>query len=190
MKKTVVISFEIEEFKSILNDAITSSIKENKLNYNRVRKDPELFSRKEALVLFGITAPTLRDWVKKGTLPKPIRKGRRIYFIKEEIYQVLNNRRSEAIFCSIECGYTYRNRMKLDKRYMHSWESVYAAIITLINNGIYKMELHEFSKLDLRISETENQYEYVPRDKLVFELFDVVIKVRKQYVEFKFKDNG
>jgi len=98
------------------------------------------------------------------------------------------DRRSDAIFCSIECGYTYRNKMKLDKRTMCSWEAVYATIVTLMNNGVYKMELYEFAKLDLRIS--ENQYVYVPRDKLVFELFDIVITVRNQYVEFKFKDNG
>ena len=118
--------------------------------------------------------------------------------MKDEIFacknpvcaKIIVDRRSDALFCSIECGYTYRNIMKLDRITMHSWESVYANIITLINNGVYKMELHEFSKLDLRISETENQFEYVPRDKLVFELFDIVISVRKQYVEFKFKDNG
>ena len=103
---------------------------------------------------------------------------------------VIVDRRADTLFCSIKCGYTYRNRMKLDERTMHSWESVYATIITLINNGIHKMELHEFSKLGLRIFETENQYEYVPRDKLVFELFDIVITIRKQYVEFKLKDNG
>jgi len=104
--------------------------------------------------------------------------------------RIIVDRRSDAQFCSIECGYNYRNKMKLDKKSIHNWESIYATIVTLINNGIHEMELLEFSKLDLRVSETENQFEYVPKDKLVFELFDIVVTVRKEYVEFRFKDNG
>ena len=103
--------------------------------------------------------------------------------------KVIRNRRADAQFCSIRCGYNYRNKMKLDKEIMSNWESVYSTIIILMDKGIYKMKHNEFSKLNLRISESKSHYKYIPKDKLVFELFDVIIIVRNKYVELKMKED-
>jgi hypothetical protein len=64
MKKTIVISFEIEEFKNILNDIISSTIRESKLNFNKEGKGPKLLNRKEVLKIFKISSVTLRVWMK------------------------------------------------------------------------------------------------------------------------------
>ena len=48
----------------------------------------DLISRKEAAALFGITFPTLDDWVKKGIL-KAYKIGRRIYYKRPEISAAL-----------------------------------------------------------------------------------------------------
>ena len=92
IERTVLISVEINELKSFIKDAVASSMKEEQISLIQSSKDPKLLSREEVMELFDITAPTIREWSKKGILPKPIRRGRRVYFLKNEIYKVLKDR--------------------------------------------------------------------------------------------------
>jgi len=96
MQKTVLISVEINELKSFIKDAVASSMKEEQISLIQSSTDPKLLSREEVMELFGITAPTIREWSKKGILPKPIRRGRRVYFLKDEIYKVLKDRKNAS----------------------------------------------------------------------------------------------
>ena len=96
MQNTILITIEIEEFKSILNDAITSSIKENMLNFKKEEKIPRLMKTEEVLAIFDTTSVTLRKWVKEGKFPKPIeRKGTRNYYKTKEVLESLKTLNSE-----------------------------------------------------------------------------------------------
>lgn len=78
-----------EDLKTIIRDVIT----ETKVQNTQPEQDNnslELYKRVEVLDLFEITAPTLRAWVKKGQVPPPIIKGRRVYFRKDKILQNSN----------------------------------------------------------------------------------------------------
>ena len=93
--KLIFISVEIDELKSLIKNAVASSIKEERSIAMKIKKDPVLLSRKKVMTIFQISAVTLRKWTKDGLIPKPIRKGRRIYFLKEDIYKMINNKINE-----------------------------------------------------------------------------------------------
>jgi DNA-binding transcriptional regulator YiaG len=44
-----------------------------------------LLSRQETADIFKISLPTLKDWEKKGAIPKAIHIGNRVYYRKHEI---------------------------------------------------------------------------------------------------------
>lgn len=88
-KEMVLIPIAYNEFEELLNNSIALALEKNN-NHNQVTIDENtvLVSRMQVMVKYNITSPTLRDWVKKGILPTPIRKGRRVYFFKREIDMV------------------------------------------------------------------------------------------------------
>jgi hypothetical protein len=45
----------------------------------------ELLTKKDVQSLFRVSAVTIREWVKCGFLPEPIRKKRRVYFLKSAV---------------------------------------------------------------------------------------------------------
>ena len=94
--KVILISIEKEELSELVEQAVKLVVESDTRVDDNLETIPKLISRDEILVLFGITAPTLREWTKKGILPKPIRKGRRVYFLKDEIYKVLNDRKNAS----------------------------------------------------------------------------------------------
>lgn len=80
------------EIEAYLNKAIhTSLLKHRKLLKTENEKD-ELVTRKQVLQKFAIAPSTLYEWIKSGYLPQPIKRGRRVYFLKKQINQISERR--------------------------------------------------------------------------------------------------
>ncbi len=56
----------------------------------------ELLTRKETAAIFGITLPTLGVWEKNGSIPKAIRTGSRVYFIKADIFEHIKSTKGDS----------------------------------------------------------------------------------------------
>ena len=56
-------------------------------------QDEELLTRKEVAKLFHTSFVTLRQWEKDGIIPKPIRKGSRVFFRKSDVFNDISKRR-------------------------------------------------------------------------------------------------
>ena len=89
-KKTILISIEYDELEALIQKSIAAAFEKYKPNLIKSPKNIELLTRIEVLALFQIAPQTLREWVKAGVIPVPIRKGRRLYFNKLEIEKVLH----------------------------------------------------------------------------------------------------
>jgi len=54
-----------------------------------------MFSRQEVVDIFKVSLPTLKDWEKKGIIPKAVRLGNRVYFRRVDIINHIKASNSE-----------------------------------------------------------------------------------------------
>ncbi|MEZ5199119.1 MAG: helix-turn-helix domain-containing protein [Bacteroidales bacterium] len=77
-------SIKKDEFKQWIKEAIDEML--NRKDQAQPHPEAEeLLSRKEVAKIYKTSLVTLRQWEKDGIIPKPIRKGSRVYFRKSEI---------------------------------------------------------------------------------------------------------
>ena len=75
--------------KQQLKELLQECLSELKIeNPKEKHKAFDLLTRHEVLDLFDISAVTLRKWVKGEVVPAPVRKGRRLYFVRSEIEKI------------------------------------------------------------------------------------------------------
>jgi predicted DNA-binding transcriptional regulator AlpA len=91
----VLFPMGMNDFKKVIGDVFDSRIEKLSVVKETRVKEVALYTRNEVLDLFSISAPTLRTWTKKMIVPKPIRKGRLLYFLKNEIDNILIKRNNE-----------------------------------------------------------------------------------------------
>ena len=65
-----------------------------KLSKDSQPKGKEVLSRKETADFFGVSLVTIHDWVKSGII-KPYKVGKRTYFKRSELMQVINQSNPE-----------------------------------------------------------------------------------------------
>ena len=86
---------KVEELKSLFKSLITETINEQLTLILKNKKDDsqqELITRKEVADYFGVSFVTLRAWEKANIIPKPIRKGSRVYWRKSDIMNNINKK--------------------------------------------------------------------------------------------------
>jgi len=93
-KKIISLQFDENTFKYILKntfrEVVTSAIKKQQSEDQNHQN--ELLSRKDVATMYGVSYVTLRAWEKDGIIPKPIRKGSRVYWRKSEIINDINKK--------------------------------------------------------------------------------------------------
>lgn len=85
-----------------LKDAILTSVKEEiqKL-LSQPTKDSEddlyalLLTRHQVAKMFGISTVSLDKWKSAGLLPKHIKMAGRVYYLRQEILEMINKRKSK-----------------------------------------------------------------------------------------------
>jgi predicted DNA-binding transcriptional regulator AlpA len=91
IEKIFLLPVEMSELKSLIKDAVASSMREQQNSSIESKENSVLLNRKDVLDIFKISSATLRVWMKKGLVPKPVRIGRRLYFKEDDILDSLKN---------------------------------------------------------------------------------------------------
>ena len=96
MEKNIIItSFKSEDFQKLIKDSVSSTIIDA-LSDLRQKEDTkgtnELLSRKDVAGMYGVSYVTLRSWEKDKIIPKPIRKGSRVYWRKSDVMSDINKK--------------------------------------------------------------------------------------------------
>lgn len=96
-QKQHVVHLTTEELKEIIDERLKAFREESK-SPNQKEKDkfPELLTRQEVADVFDVSFVTLHNWVKHGLLPKPIKKGKMVYFLRKEIIESIKSRNNHG----------------------------------------------------------------------------------------------
>lgn len=78
----------IEELQKMIEVVVCKAMA-GKEKVVQIKKEMELLSRKAVAKTFGISLVTLNKWKKLGLLPKPIKQGGKVLFIKSEIEDLI-----------------------------------------------------------------------------------------------------
>ena len=89
INRVILISIEKKELFDLVEQAVRFVVESNAKENNQTETIPKLISRERVLKIYSISAPTLRDWTKKGIVPQPIRKRRRLYFREKDVMDSL-----------------------------------------------------------------------------------------------------
>ncbi len=77
--------FDPDELKSLIKESVSDLFNERIAELNPTKPEEELLSRKEVAKFYKTSLVTLRQWEKDAIIPKPLRKGSRVYFRKSDI---------------------------------------------------------------------------------------------------------
>jgi len=93
---THVVHLTTDELKEIIDESLNRFSKKSKDQTSKeaIDKIPELLSRKQVADQFGVSFVTLHNWVKHGVLPRPIKKGKMVYFLRKEIVESIQKKNS------------------------------------------------------------------------------------------------
>lgn len=88
INKTITLHFDEDTFKTKIAEVVNEAFKDafSKHQAMVANGDPdELFTREQVKNKYGVSYVTLRDWEQNGIIPKPIRKGGRVYWRNADI---------------------------------------------------------------------------------------------------------
>jgi len=85
--KLIIIQLSSTELNELIQVSVEKTIHESLRNLHQKKESPieELLSRKEVAEIYDVSYVTLRDWEKHNIIPKPFRKGSRVYWRKSDI---------------------------------------------------------------------------------------------------------
>ena len=84
-----ILNLTIPQLKQLLTDAQHSSSKDRNLHQKELPLEKSLIPRKEITQIFKISLVTLSKWQKSGVLPKAIKIGGRVFFLRTQILEML-----------------------------------------------------------------------------------------------------
>ena len=98
MQTQIILHLTQEEMRSIVKESVQEALSQNELNKLKQPhgqdEDPVL-TQNQVLNLLQITAPTLRDWIKRGIIPRHQVEGR-IYYFKSEVLASIKGKSSST----------------------------------------------------------------------------------------------
>ncbi len=77
----------LEVLSVLIKDTVRDEFKS--LTYNQ--SESPLLTREEAAKILDISLPTLNQWEKDGSIPKPKRVGKRVYFLRKTFMEFLED---------------------------------------------------------------------------------------------------
>ena len=85
--------------KELTTDEFRELIKGSLESYYQSRDDcseipsKQLLSKKDLARMYGVTVNTICNWSSKGDLPKEVKKGSRVYYLRNEVLNQLKSKR-------------------------------------------------------------------------------------------------
>lgn len=92
-----IVTLKVHELQEAIQEAVRVEVRTQiKLILEEAKREDKLtgklIPRKEVAKLFNISLVSLDKWRRKGLLPKPVKQGSRVYYKKDEIMELINNR--------------------------------------------------------------------------------------------------
>lgn len=91
-----IVTLTVNEMKQAVQTAVRKELDKlatsAKSNTKEGESNPILLTRMEVADLFKISTVSLDKWKRAGILPKPIKMAGRVYYLKEEILQLIKKR--------------------------------------------------------------------------------------------------
>ncbi len=87
----ILSSIDKNEFRQWIQSAIVEELNRKSVFVEKQQVE-ELLTRKDVAKIFKTSLVTLRQWEKDGKIPKPFRKGTRVFFRKSDIIEDIERR--------------------------------------------------------------------------------------------------
>ena len=79
------------DLQEILGTLIRQAVRDEMRSGGSSEENSPVMSRDEVCKMLDISLPTLNQWEKDGTIPKPKRLGKRVYFIRKDFIDFLES---------------------------------------------------------------------------------------------------
>lgn len=83
------------DLKEVLDTLIRKAVREEIQSGQSTTGESPLLTRDEVAKMLDISLPTLLSWEKDGTIPKPKRLGKRVYFIRKDFIAFLESNKND-----------------------------------------------------------------------------------------------
>ncbi len=94
--ENLLVTLKVTELKLLIEDVVLACLNKVKTQKSeKIEEDnckSELIPRVKVAKFFSISTVTLDKWIKWGKLPKPIKQSSRVYFYKDDIENMMNNK--------------------------------------------------------------------------------------------------
>ena len=79
------------DLEEVLSDLIKQAVRDEVKSLTPTSTESPLLTREEAAKILDISLPTLNQWEKDGSIPKPKRIGKRVYFLRKTFMEFLED---------------------------------------------------------------------------------------------------
>lgn len=86
--KSIFTNWDKDDLKTLIKESFIELTQEQQslfLTKDEREPEEELLTRERVASFYSVSLVTLRDWEKNNIIPKPIRKGSRVYYRKSDI---------------------------------------------------------------------------------------------------------
>jgi len=92
MEDSLLVTLKVSELKSMMEEIIEEKLSQLKPSFKENNSVSKFMSRQEVANLFKVSLVSIDKWKKYGILPKPIKQSGRVYFLREEIEQLIQDK--------------------------------------------------------------------------------------------------
>jgi excisionase family DNA binding protein len=82
---------DTNDLKEVLETLIRQAVRDEAKSVTQTSNESPLLTREEAANILDISLPTLNQWEKDGSIPKPKRIGKRVYFLRKTFMEFLED---------------------------------------------------------------------------------------------------
>ncbi len=86
------------DLKEVMESLIRQAVRDEMQSRSSSEDMSPVMSRDEVAKMLDISLPTLNQWEKDGTIPKPKRLGKRVYFIRKDFIDFLESDDQNATY--------------------------------------------------------------------------------------------
>lgn len=90
----LIVTLNIFELRNIIADVLEEKFSSITTKNNEKREDVSLISRLEVAELFGVSKTTIDKWRRCKILPPAIKMSSRIFFNRDQIFEVLKRKQN------------------------------------------------------------------------------------------------
>lgn len=92
MDDNLLITLKVSELRSMMEEVIEDKLNLIKSSIHENISVSKFMTRQEVADLFKVSLVSIDKWKKYGILPKTIKQSGRVYFLREEIEQLIQNK--------------------------------------------------------------------------------------------------